>query len=631
MIELLDKYKQAKVFEVPLKHKEEIKEIEIKEDELEKEILESQKKLIVEENKEEVDRIAEQNRLVMDKINSIKDDINNDIKTICKEYNIEYNEANPIDFVKKIEKFDSICWSGIPNRIKLSESFIRKFQDKLDWCYISADQELSEDFIREFQNKVIWGNISIRQKLSEKFIEEFADKVNWTYIFLRQNVSLDFMEKNRQRIDWDVALKYDRRYITNDNWDHFAAANQYLIAERFKEKEKELMSKYEAAAVGEEKSKKENSVPAKEDVEKFKQLLEEVQGDKAFINYISFPPGIHIYLNKNDRTIEVEENGIKCIAPIGKWINISKDIKTICEKTLPSAQITFDETLSDEFLDKFKEKLTINDWGLISDKIKLSEDFIREFQDKLDWICVSYYQELSEEFIREFKNKVYWNNISYNQKLSEEFIKEFKDDVNWNIIYLNQELSFEFMEKFKQLLKYDLSNPIYLGVINDAKNKNLKSFLKKQANSTFWGMTKSDASKASYRIASKQITKGAKALILSLVKKQNQNANMKLISDFLDSEYGSSIISMLIGYGLTYTPAIQNNIKAEKLAKEFRVNGMATAGNAAFQSIIENILPVINDAMKTLPEQANQNQKQEELEVEIENVAEEIEPEHLFS
>ncbi len=44
------------------------------------------------------------------------------------------------------------------------------------------------------------------------------------------------------------------------------------------------------------------------------------------------------------------------------------------------------------------------------------------------------YQKLSENFIREFKDKVNWYNISYSQKLSENFIREFKDNVNWNSI-----------------------------------------------------------------------------------------------------------------------------------------------------------------------------------------------------
>ena len=44
------------------------------------------------------------------------------------------------------------------------------------------------------------------------------------------------------------------------------------------------------------------------------------------------------------------------------------------------------------------------------------------------------YQELSENFIHEFKNKVNWFNISVYQKLSENFILEFDNKVNWHYI-----------------------------------------------------------------------------------------------------------------------------------------------------------------------------------------------------
>jgi len=57
-------------------------------------------------------------------------------------------------------------------------------------------------------------------------------------------------------------------------------------------------------------------------------------------------------------------------------------------------------------------------WIEISKYQYLTEDFIREFKDKVDWWYISYYQELSEPFIREFKDKVDWWYISYYQKLS---------------------------------------------------------------------------------------------------------------------------------------------------------------------------------------------------------------------
>ena len=89
------------------------------------------------------------------------------------------------------------------------------------------------------------------------------------------------------------------------------------------------------------------------------------------------------------------------------------------------------------------------DWGDLEfyKKNKLSEEFIREFKDKVDWWCISRYQELSEDFIREFKNRVIWKMISKYQTLSEEFIREFKNSVDWEMISYYQTLSEDFKKR----------------------------------------------------------------------------------------------------------------------------------------------------------------------------------------
>ena len=47
---------------------------------------------------------------------------------------------------------------------------------------------------------------------------------------------------------------------------------------------------------------------------------------------------------------------------------------------------------------------------------------------------IDYTKPLTEDFIRENQDKVNWNDISFYQKLSEDFIKEFQDRFNWYYI-----------------------------------------------------------------------------------------------------------------------------------------------------------------------------------------------------
>ena len=109
------------------------------------------------------------------------------------------------------------------------------------------------------------------------------------------------------------------------------------------------------------------------------------------------------------------------------------------------------EELKSKYPDIFSEYSSVNeiDWRFISDNFRLSEEFIREFSDKVNWYNISYSQKLSEDFIREFKDKVNWRLISNNQELSESFIREFKDKVDWSYISARQKLSESFIREFK--------------------------------------------------------------------------------------------------------------------------------------------------------------------------------------
>lgn len=107
--------------------------------------------------------------------------------------------------------------------------------------------------------------------------------------------------------------------------------------------------------------------------------------------------------------------------------------------------------LSEDFMREFKDKVN---WDCISASQKLSEDFIREFKDKVSWNWISNYQKLSEDFIREFSDRVSWLPISVNQKLSEDFIREFSDRVNWYYISTYQKLSENFIREFSDKVNW---------------------------------------------------------------------------------------------------------------------------------------------------------------------------------
>ena len=106
--------------------------------------------------------------------------------------------------------------------------------------------------------------------------------------------------------------------------------------------------------------------------------------------------------------------------------------------------------LPEEAIEDFRKGSYI-DWFVYYDYI-LSEDFIREFQDKVYWSWVSFEQKLSEDFIIEFKDKVDWLGISFYQKLSKEFIAEFSDKIDFYEILDNVNISEEVKDYCRMFL-----------------------------------------------------------------------------------------------------------------------------------------------------------------------------------
>ena len=164
----------------------------------------------------------------MDKLKFLNKELGTSYKSL-----FDVNWTYISEFQKLSEEFirefqDKIDWYNISIYQKLSENFIREFQDKVDWFYISKYQKLSEEFIREFQDKIDWYNIFKYQKLSENFIREFQDKVDWDFVSKYQNLSENFIREFQDKINWNNISKYQKfspefikefdLNIDKDNW-----------------------------------------------------------------------------------------------------------------------------------------------------------------------------------------------------------------------------------------------------------------------------------------------------------------------------------------------------------------------------------------------------------------------------
>jgi len=133
----------------------------------------------------------------------------------------EYYIDNPKKFDEIKDNLTDYDWNYISRYENLSEEFIRKFKNKVNWRNVLAKQKLSKDFIREFHYKIKddltendWILIS-QKKLNEKFIRKFKDKVYWNYILhnkYQKYYSIEFIQDFAPKMNYYYKFHtYSRR------------------------------------------------------------------------------------------------------------------------------------------------------------------------------------------------------------------------------------------------------------------------------------------------------------------------------------------------------------------------------------------------------------------------------------
>ena len=60
-------------------------------------------------------------------------------------------------------------------------------------------------------------------------------------------------------------------------------------------------------------------------------------------------------------------------------------------------------------------------WSLLGLYFCISEEFIIEFKNEIDWGCISRYQKLSCKFINKYKNKLYTNFLIDNKNINKNY------------------------------------------------------------------------------------------------------------------------------------------------------------------------------------------------------------------
>lgn len=110
--------------------------------------------------------------------------------------------------------------------------------------------------------------------------------------------------------------------------------------------------------------------------------------------------------------------------------------------------------LSDSFVQRFD---TFMDWELLSLHYIFTIEMLRMYFHRVNWFHVLKRQRFSEEILVEMIptfNNCCWKEICKYQNLSESFIENYKDHLDWNLIFEHQQTRGIFLKEHGQYLPF---------------------------------------------------------------------------------------------------------------------------------------------------------------------------------
>lgn len=331
--------------------------------------------------------------------------------------------SNDLSKIYELRLEEEKCFKEISKSSILSENYIRENEDKLNWVLLSKWQRMSEDFMREFQDKLHWKNITRHQEISDDFMCEFEDKIDWRYLakdihngfseklfrkinsiapelinwkeISKEKLSENFIREFKDKVHWGNISEYQE--LTDDFIDEFADVVNWRFISSNRFPSAKLYSKYISRI--------------------YWGYIYKYELPEDFIKQFE----CHMCWNKIAMRQQLSENLI-----IEKWDAVSW------------LDILQYQILSESFLRKLIEMFAINppkNFNPYRQDLRFGDDEYRNNAIDILWKYISNCQKLSEDFIREFQDVVCWNSIYNFQILSNDFSNEFKYKIKGCVLF----------------------------------------------------------------------------------------------------------------------------------------------------------------------------------------------------
>jgi hypothetical protein len=294
----------------------------------------------------------------------------------------------------------------ICNNQKLSETFLRKYFETVDWDIIIFRQKLTIPFMKDFIYKFDLNTLLLEQKVNEDFLTEFYELLteeSWEIISERLNFidfSIKFIEDNMNKFNVNILFKFlSPNYISQEKYEHII----YIF-----------------------RNKINWSMPS------YYRIFNFISEEFIINNFEIIEFNLDLLTNR-----QVSVNFIDKLHNKINW-------KNIC----------YWQKLPENVLEKYKKYL---DWNIVWEKQECSSKFIEKNINFVNWELVSIHQNLNENFIKKYKDKLNWEAISFCQKMSEDFLLEFSNKIQWKIFFGTS----LFIDGFYQTKKKELIRKRY--------------------------------------------------------------------------------------------------------------------------------------------------------------------------
>ena len=268
---------------------------------------------------------------------------------------------------------------------------LAKYEDKLDWAYLSSNPSLTPALIEKYKDRLNWAYLSANPSLTPALIEKYEDRLDWEYLSENPSLTLALIEKYGAKLDWE-----------NLSW------NPSLTPV--------LIEKYEDKWDWETLSWNPSLTPV---------LIEKYE-DKWDWNYLSrnhslTPALIEKYEDRLNWNL-LSANPSLTPALIEKYIdNVNWDL------------LSANPSLTPALIEKYKDRLN---WVPLSSNPSLTPALIEKYIDKwdLNWEKLSQNPSLTPALIEKYKEELNWVPLSRNPSLTPALIEKYKDRLNWVLL-----------------------------------------------------------------------------------------------------------------------------------------------------------------------------------------------------